>query len=319
MKYSMKHLTEYGALKLFQFIVILLPYRTALAIGAGLGWITFYAVRWRVTKAKARIREVLGDDLPEKEVRRIAFLSMRYMFFNIVDVLRTPKWSKAEFAKRSNFHLAADRLHKQLTDGRGAVCCLPHMGSWELGGIASTTYDAPLFFIVGVQRNPLFNTFMNSLRGATGTETFPREDRMLLRKVIKNLKAGKVLAMTNDLRSKTKGLAVKFLGKEANIVGGMALFARQAKVPICPMVCYREGWTQHRCILFDPIEPDLSLDKHDDWVRMTQQTLSIYEKEIRKRPEQYFWYNKRWVLDPFIEEADLTSLDLSARQVYSAP
>jgi len=304
MKNRPKHIAEYIALKGLQGFVLILPYRMALTFGAGIGWIGFHLVRWRVAKAEKRIREVLGSDLPEKEVRRIAFLSMRYMIFNLIDILRTPWWSKDKFVRHSNFHIAAEALHKQLEDGRGAICTLPHMGSWELGGIAATTYDVPMFFIVGVQKNPLFNDFVNGLRGATGTETIPRDDPALLKTVIRNLKTGKVLAMTNDLRNKTKGLSVRFLGKEANIVPGMALFARQAKVPIIPLVCYREGWTQHRCLVFDSIEPDISLDKHEDWVRMTQATLEIYEREIRKRPEQYFWYNKRWVLDPFNEAVD---------------
>ena len=284
-----------------QGFVNILPYRVALLFGASAGWIGFHIVRWRVGKAKRRIREVLGETLPDREINRIAFLSMRYMIFNLIDVLRTPWWSKRMFDRHSNFSIAGDRLHQLLSDGRGAICALPHMGSWELGGIAATTYDVPLFFIVGVQKNPLFNDFLNHLRGITGTETIPRDDPALLKLVIRNLKAGKVLAMTNDLRNKTKGLDVRFLGKQANIVPGMALFARQAMVPIIPMVCYRDGWTRHRCIVFDPIEPDKALDKQEDWVRMTQATMDIYEQEIRKRPEQYFWYNKRWVLDPFNE------------------
>ncbi len=303
MKYRPKHIAEYAALRLFQGCFNILPYRAALAVGAGLGWFAFYVVRWRVPAAKRRIREVLGEDLPAQEVNRIAFLSLRYMFFNMVDVLRHNFWTRERFRKYSNFHLAAERMHQHLESGRGAVAALPHMGSWELGGVASEVYGVPLFFIVGVQRNPLFNDFMNELRGGTGGKALPREDRMLLRKVVKNLRAGQVLAMTNDLRSRTKGISVQFLGKEANIVGGMALFARQAKVPVLPMIVYREGWTQHRCILCDPIEPDFDLPKEEDWQRITQITMTRYEEEIRKRPEQYFWYNKRWVLDPFIEEA----------------
>lgn len=302
MKYRPKHIAEYTALKFFQFCFNILPYHSALAVGAGLGWFAFYIVRWRVDNAKSRIREVLGEDLPAKKVNRIAFLSMRYMFFNMVDILRHDFWTAERFKKHSNFHTASDRLHKHMATGRGAVCALPHMGSWELGGVASEVYGVPLFFIVGMQRNPLFNKFINELRGGVGDKALPRDDRMLLRKVIKNLKAGKVLAMTNDLRSNTKGIPAQFLGKTANLNGGMALFARQAKVPIFPMVCYREGWVQHRCILMEPIEPDFSLDKEEDWQRMTQLTMSMYEEEIRKRPEQYFWYNKRWVLDPFVEE-----------------
>jgi KDO2-lipid IV(A) lauroyltransferase len=319
MKYRPKHIVEYAALRGFQILVNLIPYRVALAGGAGISWIAFNLVGWRVKAAKKRIREVLGDDLPAREVRRIAALSMRYMFFNAVDVLRAPRWTKEKFAKRSNFHEASDAMNQLIADGRGAICALPHMGSWELGGVAATTHNIPMFFIYGEQRNPLFNKLMTSLRTGSGTEAISREDKTLLRKVVRNLKAGKILAMVNDLRSKTEGLPIQFLGKEANIVAGMALFARQAKVPILPMVAHRESWTQHRCVVFDPIEPDLTLDKRDDWIRMTQLTMSIYEKEIRKHPEQYFWYNKRWVLDPFISEVAEPSTDQPMPKEQSAP
>ena len=317
MKYRPKHVIEYTALRGLQIAANLLPYRLSLTVGAGVAWVAFHLVRWRVAEAKKRIREVLGETLSDREVSRIAASSMRYMLFNAVDILRSAHWTKEEFAKRSNFHLAALAINKLVSDGRGAVCALPHMGSWELGGIAATAYDAPLFFIYGEQRNPLFNQLMGRMRSRTGTEGISREDKGLLKKAVKNLRAGKVLAMTNDLRSKSQGLAVQFLGKEANIVPGMALFARQAKVPILPMVAYREGWAQHCCIVFDPIEPDSTLSKPDDWVRMTQLTLAIYEKEIRKRPEQYFWYNKRWVLEPFITEVAAPVADPPAEQEQS--
>lgn len=319
MKYRPKHIIEYAALRMFQFCFNILPYRAALALGAGLGWIAFYLVRWRVDNAKARIREVLGEDLPAKEVNRIAFLSLRYMFFNMVDVLRNNFWTPERFRKYSNFHIASDRMHKHLESGRGAIVAAPHMGSWELAGVASEAHGVPLFTIFGTQRNPLFNQFINRLRGGDGDKVLPRDDRMLPRKVIKKLRAGKVLALATDLRSRTQGIPIQFFGKEANIVGGMALFSRLAKVPVLPMIVYREGWTQHRCILFDPIEPDFELDKEEDWKRITQLTMSTYEAEIRKRPEQYFWYNKRWVLDPFISEADQPLPDPAAPTEQSAP
>lgn len=307
MKYRPKHIAEYAALRVFQLVATVLPYRLALAGAAGLAWIAFYLVRWRVAEAKRRIREVLGEATPPREVNRIAHSSLRYMFFNAIDLLRAPLWNKKRFDQYSDFSRVVERLNKHVADGRGALCVMPHMGSWELAGVAASVYGASLFFIVGVQHNPLFNDLVNSLRGANSFETIPRDDPSLLRKVVRNLKEGKVLAMNSDLRSKTKGVSVQFLGKEANIVAGMALFARQAKVPIMPMVCYREGWTQHRCLFFDMIEPDRSLSKQEDWVRMTQLTLDHYETEIRKRPDQYFWFNKRWVLDPFVEEADAPS------------
>jgi hypothetical protein len=31
---------------------------------------------------------------------------------------------------------------------------------------------------------------------------------------------------------------------------------------------------------------------------MTQEVFTLIEREILDRPEQWFWYNKRWILDP---------------------
>jgi len=35
---------------------------------------------------------------------------------------------------------------------------------------------------------------------------------------------------------------------------------------------------------------------------MTQAIFDIIEAAIRTDPSQWFWYNKRWILDPLIPE-----------------
>jgi len=274
-----------------------MPLRLALALGWVLAWIAFYLARWRVEAAKARIREVFGERFSEKEISRIAWVSLRNMFFSAVEVMRVPSLSDKWIAKHTNFP-ESDGGHKLKALESGAIMALPHMGSWDMGGVAASMVGVPIFFITGRQKNPLFDGYVNSMRGFTGIETIPRDSRSLLKQVIRYLKAGKVLAFTNDLRAKTQAMSVQFLGKKANIVGGMALFARQAKVPVFPLYLTRDGWTYHRVTFADPIYPDPSLPKEEDWQRITQEVMNFFDEAIKKRPEQYFWYNKRWVLDP---------------------
>ena len=47
-------------------------------------------------------------------------------------------------------------------------------------------------------------------------------------------------------------------------------------------------------------QPDLDpeVGKAEDCVRMTQEVFDVAEKAIRETPEQWFWFNKRWILDP---------------------
>ena len=48
----------------------------------------------------------------------------------------------------------------------------------------------------------------------------------------------------------------------------------------------------------NPISPDETLDRKTDSVRLTQACLTIFDPVIRSHPDQYFWYNKRWMLEP---------------------
>ena len=119
-----------------------------------------------------------------------------------------------------------------------------------------------------------------------------------MRRVLQFLKDGRMLAILPDVRMRTPGLAIPFLGGTANIGPGMAAFARAAEVPIFPCIVTRQGWARHRVVIHDAIWPDPSLDKNEDVLRMTLQVMAIIETAIRREPGQWFWFNKRWILEP---------------------
>lgn len=291
-----KHIIEYAALRIVAFVVSVLPERCALAIGWVLAWIGHHIVRFRAVEARRRIREVFGDRLSPRDVRRCAWVSFRNTVFNAIEVMRMPKVTR-EWVDAHIEQDGIERVADLAKSGKGSILVVPHTGNWDLSGVAAQTFGVPMFFVVGKQRNLLVDAWLNRMRGITGIETIPR-DSSVLKKVIKNLREGKVLAFMTDLRSKTPGVQVRFLGKTANVVGGMGLFARQADVPIFPVVVTRVGWTRHRWRFHEPIYPDPTQEKSADWQRMTQRVMDIYDAAIRAEPEQYFWYNKRWVLDP---------------------
>jgi KDO2-lipid IV(A) lauroyltransferase len=155
----------------------------------------------------------------------------------------------------------------------------------------------PFFSVTGKQRNPLFDQYVNVLRERSGLPITVR-GASTLRAIITQLKAGGMFAVLPDVRMRTGGIKIRFLGKEANLGAGMASFARHAEVPIYPLIVTRVGWARHAVKVFPPIYPDPSLDKTADIQRMTQQVMDIITEAIHNDPSQWFWYNKRWVLDP---------------------
>jgi KDO2-lipid IV(A) lauroyltransferase len=294
MKYRLKHLIEYGALRFWAGLLRRLPYRCSLAFAWLLAGIAFHLLRFRRRETLRRIREVFGDRYSEREIRRIAWLSLRNIFFTAVDVVRVDRLRPDQIQTYSD---TMEVLKSAIAGGSGAIIACPHMGSWELAAAIVGHSGMKMFSVAGKQHNPLFDQFLNQLRERGGNEILMRGDH-ILRAIIKRLKSGQILAVLPDIRMPTPGLPIRFLGTTANIGPGIALFSRMAGAPIVPIINTRSGWTRIQSRAYPPIRPDPTLDKDADALRMTQAIFVIIEAAIREDPGQWFWYNKRWILDP---------------------
>lgn len=288
---------EYALLRAIAFLAKAVPHKVSL-FGAWLLAIVLYvALRSRVNEAKRRIRIVFGSDMPAKRVNAIAWISFRNTLFNAVEMLRFPitrkKWVETVF----DYEEVMGTLTAQAATGQGAVIAVPHMGAWDLSGVACHLRGIPIFTFSAQQRNPFVNDYMNYLRSSPGID-FVERGSTSYRQAIRQLKSGKFCAILPDVRMRSGGIEVNFLGSTANIGTGPAFFAIMANVPVFPCIVTRIGWFSHKIVIHPAIKPDKSLDKAEDVSRITKEILAIMNKAIMDQPEQWFWYNKRWILDP---------------------
>jgi len=293
-----RHVAEYLALRTVAAVFRMLPYRAALAVAWCLAWVGHHVVRYRVETARLRIRSVFGDSLDTRGVRRVAWLSWRNFVFGAVDLARVAAadraWIEAAVENTGPFEETANALKET---GKGAILASPHMGAWDLAGVVLQRLGVPIFFIAAPQKNPLVDRFLGELRGATGVALIARGSAAM-RTAIERLRGGQWMAMLPDVRAPAEGVSVRFLGGAANVYRGMAVAARRADVPIVVGIAVRRGWARHAWRLARVVRPDHSAPLEEDIRRMTQEVFDEIEKGIRDAPEQWFWYNKRWILDP---------------------
>ena len=308
MKNRPKHWVEYLLLRGFCGLVAWLPYRLALVLAWVLAALGFALARSRRREAVRRIRSVLGETCSARQARAFAWRSLRNIFFNLAEILYMGGGRPRQLPVSIEMQTAMERFraYAQSHPGRGAIFACPHMGNWELAGIVVPSCGIDMFTLTGVQKNPLVQDYLQRLRHAPGVELLPRGSSTTLRKIFSNLRKGKFLAIMPDLRSRLPGVRVRFFGGEANLYPGMGHFARQVEVPIFLAVMKRRGWTRHSVELHGPFEPDPALDKEVDALRLTQLVMDIVDAEIRQDPGQWFWYNKRWILDPLEPETPAT-------------
>lgn len=302
--HSLKHRVEYAVFCSWGWAFVTMPYRVALALGWGVAWVGHYLVRYRVSLVHRRIREVFPE-MPARRVRHVAWISWRNFVFNIVDTFRLPRINEAWLRRYMvDYDHTVGLVRQNLPQGRGAVGVSLHMGSAEVFAVSLQQMGVDVFVITGAQKNRLVDAKLNAMRGATGIDCIPKSSgSALFKQVFRRLKQGGVLTMLADLRQPYGGVDVDFLGSRASVVPGMGLFAKKCGVPVASSIITREGWVRHHLKVFPLVHPDEELSTESDVQRMTQIVFDHFDKAIRERPEQWFWYNKNWVLAPVRQAA----------------
>ena len=77
-----------------------------------------------------------------------------------------------------------------------------------------------------------------------------------------------------------------------------AMFAVRCGCPIVVAQMLREDgmhvFNHIATLRPDPAAPD----RREEAARLTREVMALLDAEIRKHPENWFWYNKRWILEP---------------------
>ncbi|HMP90977.1 MAG TPA: hypothetical protein PJ991_12305 [Kiritimatiellia bacterium] len=292
-----KHIVEYALLRTVTGVVAILPRGLAFVLVWPLARLSYCFMGKRVHEARRRMRQVFGEHVDEKQLKRWAWISWRNIFFNVVEISRTPRWKKESLLDVIDHQSIQTCMDYQKSKG-GFTIAVSHMGNWELAGVGVRMLGLPIFVMMRGQTNPYVTNYLNRIREQLGVGAIERHSRAL-GSIIKRIRAGEVFTILPDLRAKSPDGAIltPFLGGNAYLNAGMALFARHTDTPIFPVIVVRKGWMRHALDVQTPIYPDQSLDKDADIARMTAEVMAIFDRAIRKHPEQYFWYNKRWVLD----------------------
>jgi len=206
-KYQPKHIAEYVALGSVAGLVRILPLRAALALGWLVAAGSHFIGRVNVERTHKRIREVFGDRYSEKKVRRIAWISWRNLCFNAVDALRFPKLTLEEIRQHPLASLEP-KLHDIMKQQEGGfILTTPHMGNWEIAGIAADLAGLPIFAIARKQKNPLVDAFINKMRQSFRLEIL-FTGRHIGKAVVDRLTNGKTLAILPDINARIGGVTL---------------------------------------------------------------------------------------------------------------
>ena len=288
--------SEYFLLRFFCAVVNAIPYSLAMAIARGLGWAAFAVFGFKRRRTLERIRSVFPEK-GEREAKAIAVRSLQNILQTGVEMMRAP-WLNRKWMDRyvKDGQLYKDKLQAYVDEGKGVVIMVPHSGNWYMAAWSMAKYGLPLFAIAARQRNPKLNAWMNRQYGEI--EVLDRDCRDTLAQIREKLSAGRAFAILPDLRVRNKDVEADFLGGKANVSRSGAAFAVKCGCPIVVAIMTRRGG-RHVFNHIATLRPDPNAtDKKEEARRLTRETLKLLSDEIMKNPGDWYWFNKRWILEP---------------------
>jgi KDO2-lipid IV(A) lauroyltransferase len=183
------------------------------------------------------------------------------------------------------------KLDAAFKKGKGVVFISGHFGAWELLSAWVSSNGYPVTAIAAKQKNRGSDRFFMEHRGQFGMKHVYRKSS--IDEMYDILKKNEAIALVSDQDARKRGVFVDFFGRKASTPKGAARFYLKAGVPLIFTLCYKVSQDNY-VIEFVPVEPKVEATVES----ITQTYTKILEDFIRKYPEQYFWFHRRWKTKP---------------------
>jgi KDO2-lipid IV(A) lauroyltransferase len=280
-------------IKALMFFSKLMPQRLAVGFGAFIGFLGYYLAP---SEHRERALDNLRKCLPEKrkpELRRIARKVFENQGKNFFEVLHYSRLSSVNIAEKVVL-TGRENFNEALSKGRGAFMLAAHFGNWELLGAALALYGIPINATARRVYISELDGILNELRESKGIKVIMREESDSARGIFKALKRNEVVALIIDQNTRhVPGVYVDFFGRKAYTPSALAVLALHTGAPVLPGFIVREGY-RHSIEIGSPIEIMNTGDLDSDVLENTKRFTKVIESYVRKYPEQWVWFHKRW-------------------------
>lgn len=285
---------QYHTLKTMSRLISSLPYTFVLQAGKWLGKL-YYRLAGRQRK-RAIAQMMAGMSLSAAESETIVKSLFTKIGQTFLEIMYTPALS----AQNLQRYVSIENMHyfrEALAEGHGVVILTAHVGNWEWLGAGLALSGLPITSVIKRQPNDQHTRLLNEYREMVGMEIFARGTTELVA-AAKAMKKGKGLGFLADQDAGVSGIFVDFFGRAASTPIGPAVFAKRFKAPVVPCYIVRKKEGGHRLIIHKPFYYEDTGNESEDIRRLTVTITNHLEDFIRRYPDEWLWFQKRWNTRP---------------------
>jgi len=256
-----------------------------------------YHIAYVIDKRHKKIARVNLDfafegRLDKKERERIVKRCYKNLVYNLADFVKNQGISAEELKKKikiENEHYVKEALKK----GEKIIFITAHYGNWELAALVIGAFFAPLTGVGRKLDSSIMNKILKKNREQFDIEMLDKKGA--IKGLMKALKEGRAVGLLVDQNTaEDEGILVDFFGKKARHTPSAALLARKFDALIIPLFIKTYDFKTYTVTFYEPIKTSKSEDQKRDIFLSTQAQAAVTERVIREKPDEWFWFHRRW-------------------------
>lgn len=279
----------------FKFLILCLgslPIRIRAILGRALGiFVALFLMRERKV-ATLQLKYLLGSPDPSWTAFRV-FGSIGESLFESLNL--KPYLNRKGSALTI---IGKEWVAEATAQRRPLVALTGHTGNWDLMAAHMVSLGVPLATAARPSRYALVQSLLSWFRERYGVKVLWRTKGGGAKAIVSQFVEKNTVAALIDQDTRVSSIFVPFFGVPARTPSGLITLARKHNAILVSALNYRTAVGRY-VIEIEPFAPDLTLE---EIAILFNQRLEVL---IRKYPEQWVWFHKRWRSSPI--EGALTS------------
>jgi KDO2-lipid IV(A) lauroyltransferase len=282
----------------FVLVVSYLPFRVNALLGRLIGKAYYCIDRSRRRFVRANIAVVFGGELDDKARDALGRRSCETLAMNILDLLKFDRVVNPENFLQFIEIVGLSHLMKSAQRGKGTVVVTGHFGNVVLLRYACYLDIPPRSVVIRRLDNPYLERYLSSILNGHDV-TMIRPDGALKRMYQLLLQNTLTVTLADQKAGGTPrvgrhGTVADFFGIPSQTHITAPLLARRSGASVITVFVIRKGPGRYRVEVNEPMKLVHTDDEQADLKLNARSLNRVYERYIRKYPDQWFWLHRRW-------------------------
>ena len=285
-----RYTIEFVALVLFTILMTILPWGVVWRFGRGMGR---FLGRWVPIRKQVVVQNLKRafPDWNAEQIERTTRAVFAHWGESFISAMKVWTMSDRKIMSLIESPGFAEYTQAKQAAGEPYILFTGHFGSWEMAGRYIGIAVGQTSVIYRIQRNPLADKFLTWLRKRKNMILVDSWSKMPA--FVMALRDVGNICVVGDQYKGRQGVTVDFFGLPSPSPRGVAVLAHRTTAEIIFVAMHVH---QGRYIMdWEPMQIQQPERINDNYIAdVVSAGLKKLEAVIRKYPEQYLWFHKRW-------------------------